>query len=138
MAWKDQATVLRSAALRHVSGALTPCFVFSLHCLRLWVNGGAELHSEAAWIVNDLKRCHMRRVLTELNLATWWQSQHTETHTHYRWFLSVSETLSSLSLKPMISENIFQYFYTDFRFHFYANVIYSSISGYRYRATQIV
>lgn len=35
-------------------------FFSRLHCSRLWVNGGVELHSEAGWIVNELKRCHMQ------------------------------------------------------------------------------
>lgn len=44
--------------------ARTPSFwFFSLHCSRLWVNGGIELHSEAGWIVNDLKRCHMQSTI---------------------------------------------------------------------------
>lgn len=45
---------------------------FSLHCLRLGVNGKAALQSEATWIANEFK---MYMVLLH-HLTTWWQSHH--------------------------------------------------------------
>lgn len=131
---------------------LHPLF-FSLHCLRLWVNGGVELHSEAGWIVNDLKRCHMQ--------STIWPpgGRHSilkySIFTHYRcfflfFFIHVSKALQTCFLFKLVVIGIYvgtfmQTLYSYFSKIFfcvtltlsYISPVISPVSHVMSRATQI-